>query len=298
MATDLAERVTARSTPAELAGAASGDKAFAFADGSVLRLGDQVATDGSVSWAPVLPGHVQAINCYLVREGEHAYLIDTGVSAHRARVLSQLDAVLPATTELTVAFTRAELDCSGNFGAIHGHRRVAEVVAGAIRNPFDSYDEISAMSQTEIRRQALPLSGTTTMPVAQSERLILVPPHIRMLTTYWIYDRQTRTMFTSDMFGHTTASSAEAPAVITEASNDPTTAESVASHLLEKFFWMAIADTSYMVGWLKDVFEAYPVDNIAPTHGSVLVGRGVVERHLGLVVEAMERVGIQSRASA
>lgn len=272
---------------------ALGDRVFSFADPTLHRLGSIIPMEGQVSWAPAIPGQYQPINCYLVMEGDSGYLIDTGVAAHRAQILQQLDSLLPHSKELTVVFTRAELDCSGNFAAIHKHRTVAEVVSGAVRNPFDSYDEISRMSNTEIRRQSLPLSGTTTMPIAQSKRLILVPPHIRMLTTYWIYDRVTKTMFTSDMFGHTTVSGPKAPIIINKRTNDPSTLETVKLHLLEKFFWMEIADTSYMVTWLQELFAAYEIENIAPTHGSILVGRDVVQRHFELLVQAMQSVSIK-----
>ena len=90
---------------------ALGDRHFNFAGSTVHRLGSIIPMEGQVSWAPAIPGHFQPINCYLIKEDDSGYLIDTGVAAHRAQILKQLDNLLPHSKELTVVFTRAELDC-------------------------------------------------------------------------------------------------------------------------------------------------------------------------------------------
>lgn len=273
--------------------ALGGDNAYSFAHPSLARMGGLVELDGRISWAPEIPGHYQPINSYFIREDDRVYILDTGVAAHRGMVLDQIASLMGDAKEISIFFTRAELDCSGNFSSIYKRFPVTEVISGAVRNPFDSYDELSKLSNTDIKRQNLPLSGTDDMPIGASTRLRLIPSHIRMLTTYWAYDSLSKTLFTSDIFGHTSIPSRSAPTVISDAASDGTTVESVGRHLLEKFGWMAIANTTFMSKWAVDLFKKYDVENIAPTHGCIILGKQNVERHLQYLVEALHSIGLQ-----
>ncbi|GGE38256.1 hypothetical protein GCM10007276_14580 [Agaricicola taiwanensis] len=278
-----------------LPGHRGGTEVFSFADPTLFRLGDTVPLDGRISWAPRIEGHFQPINCYLVKEGSVGYLIDTGVAAHRQRIIDQLRRVDSDIKEISIFFTRAELDCSGNFASLYKTFNVTEVISGAIRNPFDSYDELSKLSNTEIRRQNLPLSGVEDMQIGSSSRLRLIPAHIRMLTTYWAYDSVSKTLFSSDVFGHTSCKGEQDSIILDEEAADHTTINSVGAHLLEKFGWMALADNRYMRNWVEKLFADYDIEHIAPTHGCIISGKRSVMKHLSYLMDALDQIGLKEQ---
>ena len=58
-------------------------------------------------------------NCYLLKEGDRALLIDTGFPAFRAEVLGLLDGMLEPSTELsTIVLRPAEISAVGTLFAI------------------------------------------------------------------------------------------------------------------------------------------------------------------------------------
>src|SRR4051812_11928950 len=77
-----------------------------IADG-VFRLGGIAPSDGRISWVPAgAPGMVP-VNCYLVREGDEAVVVDSGVAAHRATVLRQLREAGAGVRDMTLVLTRS-----------------------------------------------------------------------------------------------------------------------------------------------------------------------------------------------
>jgi flavorubredoxin len=124
---------------------------------------------------------------------------------------------------------------------------------------------------------------------------VLATP-VRLLTTVWLYDSETCTLFSSDSFGHVVRATRAEQAVLTEDAPDDTSLDDVRTHLLAKFDWLAHADTAPLVEGIRALFDAREVRVIAPTHGCVLVGRGVVERHLALYLEALASLGRTGRS--
>lgn len=271
-------------------GAGSASMSYSIGDG-LFRLGGAIALEDRVSWAPHLPGRFQPMNCYLTLEGEHGYLIDTSVPALRETVVSQLLDLVPPGTRLTVTMTRSEYECSGNIGAVHTSVPIDEILAGGLRNPFDAYDEVSRSVSKPTKRQRLASVTTAINPLGSSKRLSLIPSRFRILTTYWLYDSVTKTLFTSDGFGHTSIPAPDAPPAITSVADDDTTMESLRAHVLAKFSWLPMAQTAELSNWLVKLFEDFDVENIAPTHGCMLIGKPVVTRHLEMVLELLATVG-------
>ncbi|WP_424138296.1 hypothetical protein [Roseomonas chloroacetimidivorans] len=272
--------VEARSRRSEAEGS------FPFA-GSLMRLGGCVALDGRVSWAPRLPGHYQPVSCYVARQGERPVLVDTGIALHRDAVLRQLDAVIPPGRPLTTFLTRTELECTGNLGALHAAGRIARIVnAGAI-GPFDAFDDALEGS---VPMSLIPLGTGSFAAVDEAETLYVIPAFIRMLSTMWVFDATSRTLFSTDFFGHTSVASPRDPAVIGSLTEDRTSRESARAHLLAKFWWLPRARTSAMRNWLAGIFDRFDVEIIAPTHGCILSGRPVVRRHLELMLRLLREM--------
>jgi flavorubredoxin len=252
----------------------------------LYALGACAPLDGRVSWAPHLDGRHQAISCYLLKEDDEALLIDTGVPAHASVVLQQLERLVSPGSPLRVFLTRPELDAVANLSSIREIYEVRYVMAGGSINPFDGFDDA-----TSTRRASglLSVVRTSGLDLAQGRQIRIIVPLLRFLPSYWPFDVQTRTLFTSDIFGHTDQAGAMAPEVISSLSHDVTTRESVAEHLFCKFWWLPGSKTQQIMDDLTSIFSTLDPEIVAPGHGCVLKGKDVVQRHLNLLLEVLER---------
>jgi hypothetical protein len=240
----------------------SPDRPTAIVAGKVYALGGCVALDGRVSWAPPAAGRFQAITCYLLREGDESLLIDIGVPAHVSAVMHQLKELLAPGSPLKVFLTRAELDAVGNLAVIREAYDVRYVMAGGSVNPFDGYDDAS--SARDSSRPALPVVRTSGIDLAEGRQIRVIVPLFRFLPTYWPFDIQTRTLFTSDVFGFTDQAEDQAPEVRSSASEDPATLESVVDHLFRKFWWLPGSDPDLMKKDVVSIFRRSIVKSWRP----------------------------------
>ncbi len=124
----------------------------------------------------------------------------------------------------------------------------------------------------------------STLEVAPGRVLDVLTPALRMLATYWLYDRATRTLFPSDSFSHLSMRSRNESRVVDDpdggaGSDDPGT------HLAAKFWWLAAADKRTIRADMERIFERFEVETIAPSNGCVLRGRPVVEKHVRLMLD-------------
>jgi flavorubredoxin len=258
---------------------------LALSPGSLYALGADVPLDGGLSWAPARPGRVQFVNAYLLLEGERGLLIDTGLALHEDVVLEQLAQIVPDGTTLTIFLTRAEMDCLSNLGPIAGRFTVDGVMTGGSMNPFDAFDDVPCVGSSaahfgieQTDRGGLSMVRTSNLDLGPDRTVVVITPVFRLLSTFWLFDAKTGTLFTSDMFGHTDSGPGHERAVASR-DQDESTLESVARHLFSKFWWLADAETGRLRSDLDAIFEEFQPDAIAPTHGRILAGREVVSRH-------------------
>lgn len=251
----------------------------------VSRLGGAIPLDGRVSWAPVVPGRLQPLNCYRIAHREWSALIDSGVALHRRQVLGSLAQTASPIGGYDTFLTRTELECTGNLGALVDAGLVARICnAGAI-GPFDAFPD---GIEKKVPITVIALSGAAHTEVDDKPGLFIIPALIRMLSTIWLYDSASRTLFSSDFFGHTAVRGGGESPIIDGSAADSTTLESARAHLLSKFWWLPQAHTASLSHWLTSLFDRFPIEVIAPTHGCVLVGKDVVARHLDLVLELLK----------
>jgi flavorubredoxin len=259
--------------------------------GRLWVIGGTVSLDGGVTWAPA-DGTQQPLNAYLLREGGQSLLVDAGVKLHEDLVRAQLNSLLPPGSRLSIFLTRAEYDCFGALAAIASDYQVERIYTGGTQNPFDAFEEVTGFAQSwdgrlQLGRQAV----GHTQTVDTSGGLEVITPALRVLATFWGYHTACRTLFTSDVFGHTSLPEPGAPRVITDATADPSTLESVREHLLARFFWLSQANTRAMVENLRSVFEEREIAIVAPSHGRVLKGERTVRRHYELLRDVLTGLG-------
>jgi flavorubredoxin len=257
----------------------------------LYRLGAMMPLDGRISWVPRDLRGYQPANCYLVLDGLDATLIDTGPKLYEDEIVPQLREVLPAGAHLTVFVTRLEPEGLGNIGPIQAAVGIDHIITGGIPNMFDAWNDIPGFVQMWSSRGDW-LGDRTFMervatgepiPMGSAGRLLVVAAPLRILATFWIYDRVTRTLFTTDVFGHTSVRRPTDPVVRTSPDEDDTTYESARAHVLAKFPWVAYADTEQIDRRATAIFAGHPVETIAPMHGCVLRGEALVAKHRDLL---------------
>lgn len=260
-------------------------------------LGGVIPSDARVSWCAPRPGEFQPINCYVLQAGGQNLLIDTGVAAHEATVLAQLESLIPSGSSISVYLTRAELECFSNLGAIAERYVVSQLLTGGVLNPFDAFDGIRAQQYYTNRVQfdAGELRGAPIIRLRQVDipgrPLEVVSARLRLLPAFWLFDPGSGTLFTSDSFGHCTLRSQTESRILTESETDPTDIDTVASQLLTKFAWLRQGKTDLIRNDVEQTFARLKPEIVAPTHGRILAGRRVVDRHLALVLDVLDRCG-------
>jgi hypothetical protein len=264
--------------------------------GRLFALHNTVALDGRVAAFPQhVTGHAP-VNCYLLCEDDHAMMLDTGFTAHRDAILRQVDALIAPGTTLTLLPLRMnEFMSLSNVMALAKHFNVDSCIS-TLRDAAYHVD-LESLSPQDIATAA---DGLKTMLVTGTEwlsiglgnkrRVRLFQSPVRLIATRWVFDPQTRTLFTSDMFTGHWDESAHADWVIDD-SNDTASVDDVCSFLLNtRYWWLEGAATDSLRRGLADVFAQCDVETIAPGYGKILRGRSVVARHFALLDEALRRL--------
>ena len=264
---------------------------------SAVALGGVHKIDDRVSWVP--PGSVgyQPVNCYLLGKGEHALLVDSGLAIHRKEVVSTLTDLL-GDAELSIFFTRGEMDAISNLEAIATSLPLRGLFTGGAQNPFDAFDDINRMAYRG-RRFQLDQKGeggdsmarTPEIAISDGRVLAIESPLLRLLPTFWGWDEASGTIFTSDTFTHGVMAAPTDSIAIESLSDDTTTVEQVRGHLLAKYEWIERASTQQLRDWIAAKFEALQPEVIAPTRGRILRGRDVVSQHVKFMLAAMAPAG-------
>ncbi|MGI8609055.1 MAG: hypothetical protein ACR2MY_07480 [Candidatus Dormibacteria bacterium] len=257
----------------------------------LYRLGAMMPLDGRISWIPSDLRGYQPANCYLMLDGKDATLIDTGPAAYEQEVVEQLKAVLPAGAHLTVFVTRLEPEGLGNIGPIHAAVGIDNIITGGVPNMFDSWNEIPGFVEMWNGRsdwlgdRAFMERVATGEPIPMfgSDRLVVLGAPLRILATFWVYDKETRSLLTTDVFGHTSVKNIADLPVLRSLEEDGTTYESARAHVLSKFPWIPDADMSSVQQKLSAIFDERQIDRIAPMHGSILEGEELVKKHLDIL---------------
>lgn len=268
--------------------------------GKLYGLGGIVRNDNRISWVPRDATGWLPINSYLLLGDDSAMLIDTGPACHRQQLLLQLRSLISSALPLSIFLTRAEADCIGNLDAVVRRFNVVGVFTGGVQNPFDfiddalehivenAYDEdtIEALTGRHLQRtengEAIALDG--------GRRVYVYAAPLRILTTFWLYDDTTGTLFTSDLFGHNMMTGD--PAVrwlegLTDDSAIDASVDGARRHIYTKFGWMKIADKTILAAKLTGFLAGLDVQALAPSHGRVVVGRDVVSQEFDIVGRAL-----------
>jgi flavorubredoxin len=256
-----------------------------LADDRVFTLGASIPNDGLITWLPAHAEGYVPLNVHLLVEGRSGLLVDTSFPVIEETLVAQ--AALFDLDTVTVAFTRGvEFDSVGNAEVL-----LDVLPVDAFYAHFDPIDWVYFRpTDTRSTRQfgSYIYPDDNRLVVAPGREIEVLDTRLKLLATAWLYDPETKILFSSDSFSHVLT--ADPRRRVVTAADDTTNADEVRDHLLVKFDWLEGADTEPIRRYLDSVFDEHDVEVIAPSHGCVLSGRSVVERHYAMLDDALRDV--------
>jgi hypothetical protein len=264
-----------------------------IAEGKLYALQNVMELDGRVSAYPANARGYSVSNCYLIKEGKSALLLDSGLSAHEASIIAQIRLLTPSDTLLSVFPLRInEYMSVCNVEAIAQNFNVEQCYSGnpdaALWVDFGRRSDADDISPYSLKTTLV--SRAETLRVGDVRAIDVFQAPIRLINTRWMFDQNTRTLFTSDSFSHEWSDSLDGPWSLS-ADECTTTADHIRSFLLNtRYWWMEGGKTTELRRKLGSVFEKYPIETIAPGYGRVLRGRALVERQYKMFDEILARL--------
>jgi hypothetical protein len=276
-------------TPGEARTAGAGGGIATLAAGRLYALQHPCALDGRVSFYPASARGFSVANSYLLREPDAAMLIDTGFGKDEPAIRAQIESLIAPGLPLSMFPLRLnEFMSINNVENFAAHFNVETCYTSnpdaALWFDFgareDGRNVLDAMKVTAVTR-------ADTIDLGKLGRTIdVMQAPIRLIATRWLYDRATRTLFSSDMFTHLWRDEAAGPWIVTDADNDPTSLRDVRSFMLNtRYWWLEGAPTDAMRRGIGAIFDKFDIETIAPGYGPILSGRNVVERHYRMLDE-------------
>lgn len=263
-------------------------------DRGLVALCNPYRLDGRVSTHPVATRGWAPMNVYVLREGDDMMVIDSGFAVHREAVLDQLGALGAENAELSLLpFHYGELNSNCNFGAIAERFGAARVLGNFFGPPHEWLDfrpgspGVAELAKAQV--EPFPTTGTIDVAHESGRQLATFIPPVWLLPYSWAYDAATRTLFTADMFAWAYRATSEGPWIVDETSDETTTDDVWKALCTNLYWWLPGARTGTMRQALAATFEQLAVETIAPVYGCVLHGREVVDRHVRMLDEVLER---------
>ncbi len=262
----------------------------ALDQGKLYALQNPFALDGRVSSYPASARGYSVANSYLITQRDAAMLIDTGFGKDEPAIRAQVESLIAPGLPLSLFPLRLnEFMSINNVEAFAGHFNVETCYTSNVDAAlwFDFGAKANGRSILESMKVTA-VTRADTIRLEQRDRAIdVMQAPIRLIATRWLYDRATRTLFSSDMFTHVWRARENGPWIVTD-EDDRTSARELRSFLLNtRYWWLEGAPTGSIRRGIAEVFEKCDVETIAPGYGCILHGRAVVARHVAMLDELL-----------
>ncbi len=263
----------------------------AMAEGQLYALQNTFALDGRVSCYAASTRGYSVANSYLLTQPDAALLIDTGFGKDEATIRGQIESLIKPGTPLSLFPLRLnEFMSINNVETFAGHFNVKTCytsnVDAALWFDFgakaEGRDILKNMNVTAVTRADVIELGK------QDRKIDVMQAPIRLIATRWLYDRATKTLFSSDLFTGVWRDTERGPWIVTD-NTDTTTLQDMRSFMLNtRYWWLEGAPTDSIRRGIDTVFAKYDIETIAPGYGCILRGRNVVKRHYQMLDEFLK----------
>src|SRR5436190_1656208 len=212
----------------------------ALATGKLYALQHPFALDGRVSSYPASARGYSVANSYLLTQSDAAMLIDTGFGKDEPIIRAQIESLIAPGLPLSLFPLRLnEFMSINNVETFASHFNVETCYTSNIDAALwfdfgakaDGRDILKSMNVTAVTRADI-------IQLGKGGRAIdVMQAPIRLIATRWLYDRATRTLFSSDMFTHVWRDSEKGPWTVAETDNDSTSTRDIRSFMLNTRYW-------------------------------------------------------------
>ena len=263
-----------------------------LANGRLYALQNSLILDGRISSYPASARGFSVANSYLLTQPDAAMLIDTGFGKDEPVIRAQIERLIAPGLPLSMFPLRLnEFMSINNVESFAAHFNIDQCYTS---NPdaalwFDFGAEANGRSILDSMKVTA-VTRADTIELGKGGRAIdVMQAPIRLIATRWLYDRATRTLFSSDMFTHVWRDRETGPWIVTEADDDTTTPSDVRSFMLNtRYWWLEGVSTDTMRRGIGDIFDKYDIETVAPGYGCILRGRDIVARHYRMLDEFLK----------
>lgn len=238
--------------------------------------------DGAQGWFPV--------QGYVLRDNDQLLLIDTGLAVHRTDIREALRVLAQGCRSRRMMITRREPDAIINLPWVVKDIGLQEVLCGGPLNPldfFDAMDDVNADAHIKVT------TGATLGRVNPGDildvgrlRVEVLRPELKVLTTNWLFERVTGSLFTSDSFGFLSRHS-PSESRIARPSADEISADRIRDYLDVKFDWLNGSESDPVIEDVTRIFEGRDIQRVCPGGGCVIEGREAVKHLLSETLAAL-----------
>jgi hypothetical protein len=263
----------------------------ALGEGQLYALQNPFVLDGRVSSYPASARGFSVANSYLLTESDAALLIDTGFGKDEPVIRAQIESLIAPGLPLSMFPLRLnEFMSINNVEAFAAHFNVEQCYTSNVDAAL--WFDFGAKADGRTILGSMRVSALTradTIDIGKNGRTLdVMQAPIRLIATRWLYDRATRTLFSSDLFTHVWRDRQTGPWIVTE-DNDTTTGRELRSFMLNtRYWWLEGAPTDAIRRGIDAVFDRYDIETIAPGYGCLLRGAKVVARHYRMLDEFLK----------
>ena len=262
-----------------------------LAEGQLYALQNPFRLDGRISCYAASARGYSVANSYLLTQPDAALLIDTGFGKDEATIRGQIETLIEPGLPLSMFPLRLnEFMSINNVETFAGHFNVKTCytsnIDAALWFDFGVKDEgrdiLKKMNVTAVTRADVIELGK------EDRKIDVMQAPIRLIATRWLYDRNTKTLFSSDMFTGIYRDTETGPWIVTD-NTDTTTLKDMRSFMLNTRYWLLEgAPTDAIRRGIDTVFSKFDIETIATGYGCILRGRNVVKRHYQMLDEFLK----------
>ena len=240
-----------------------------------------VKLDGRLIAFPPNQAGFAPLNCYILKEDTGALMIDTGYLYHEQYILNQLSKIISKKTPLSILPSRVnEFMSVGNVKSISQKFNVIEYYLAQPDAPdwFDFTDRERDSSLRKIPTHVIGKHIKFEIGLKTGRFVEIMPAPLRLINTAWVYDKISKTLFTSDMFTYGLSGKPDDRWILKK-ENQVCDNQFIKSFMLNtRYWWLEGAKTNLLRKNIQRVFEKYDIATIAPGYGKLFQGKELVEK--------------------
>jgi flavorubredoxin len=263
--------------------------------GRVYALQNTFELNGRISAYPESARGYSVGNCYLLKEGGRAMLLDTGYAVHESEILEQLGSLIEPETPLSIFPLRInEFMSVSNAMAIAKRFNVVECYSNVPDiEDWIEFETLRGEERNPVLKTTIIDRGDYARVELNTDRVVdVLNAPIRLISTRWIYDEASKTLFSSDMFSHLWSDREDGPWLLGgNEEDDATDFPFVRSFLLNtRYWWIEGANLSPIRRAVAEVYDRFDIETIAPGYGSIMSGRRHVDKQFEVLDDVLDQL--------